>query len=106
MLALTDNAVAAVQRVLADAEDDIAGLRIAVESGGCSGNRYKLELEVEAEDGDEILEFAGVKVFVDSTSKPLLDGVQVDFVESIEGSGFVFDNPNAAQKCGCGKSFC
>lgn len=106
MLALTDNALEAVRRVLADADDDVTGLRIGVETGGCSGMRYKLELEVAAQDGDEVIDFSEFKLFVDATSQPLLAGVQVDFVESVEGSGFVFDNPNAANKCGCGKSFC
>ncbi|HVI51297.1 MAG TPA: iron-sulfur cluster assembly accessory protein [Candidatus Sulfotelmatobacter sp.] len=106
MLVLTDTAIEAVRRVMQEADDDISGLRIGVETGGCSGLRYKLELEVDAQDGDEVLDFTGFKLFIGSSSQTLLAGVEVDFVESVEGSGFVFDNPNAADKCGCGKSFC
>jgi iron-sulfur cluster assembly accessory protein len=54
---------------------------------------------------DAVVECGGVKVFVDPDSQPLLTGLRVDFVESLEGSGFSFDNPNAASKCSCGKSF-
>ncbi|PKU21898.1 HesB/IscA family protein [Telmatospirillum siberiense] len=106
MIALTDNAVDAVRRVLEDSEDGVAGLRISVETGGCSGYLYKLGLESEPLDGDAVVDFAGVKVFVDSDSWPLLDGAEVDFVEDVSGTGFVFNNPNAKAKCGCGKSFC
>jgi iron-sulfur cluster assembly protein len=106
MLALTDTAIEAVRRVMQDADEDITGLRIGVETGGCSGLRYKVELEVDAQEGDEVLDFTEFKLFIGASSQTLLAGVQVDFVENIEGSGFVFDNPNAANKCGCGKSFC
>ena len=104
MLALTESAVEAVRRVVAGA-DDVSGLRIMVESGGCSGWRYRLGLESEAYDGDRVYEFGDVKVYVDADSQPMLDGVQVDFVEDLAGSGFVFNNPNAAASCSCGKSF-
>jgi len=106
MIALTDSAVDAVRRVLQDADDVAAGLRIAVETGGCSGYRYKLGLEAEPLDGDAVVDFAGVKVFVDPDSWLLLDGAEMDFVSNVEGAGFVFTNPNAKATCGCGKSFC
>lgn len=54
---------------------------------------------------DAVVEAGGVKVFIDPDSQPLLSGMTIDFVESLEGSGFTFDNPNAGTKCGCGKSF-
>lgn len=106
MIALTDSAVDAVRRVLEDAEDVAAGLRISVETGGCSGYLYKLGLEAEPLDGDAVVDFAGVKVFVDPDSWLMLDGAEVDFVNDVSGAGFVFNNPNAKAKCGCGKSFC
>ena len=104
MIALTDSALDAVRRVLEDADDVAGGLRISVETGGCSGYRYKLELEAEPLDGDAVVDFSGVKVFVDSDSWPLLDGTEMDFVNDEDGAGFMFTNPNA--KCGCGKSSC
>lgn len=104
MLDLTESALNAVRKVLGG-DDGAAGLRIMVSAGGCSGFQYQMGLEAAPNEGDEVLEFDDVKVFVDASSQPLLDGVQVDFVESLTGSGFVFNNPNAQAKCGCGKSF-
>ncbi len=106
MIALTDNALDAVRRVLADAEEATAGLRIAVETGGCQGYRYRLELDDQPAADDAVVDCRGVKLFVDASSWPLLDGAEVDFVDGVEGAGFVFNNPNAKAKCGCGKSFC
>lgn len=105
MLALTDSAIAAVRKVIAE-EDQVRGLRIAVASGGCSGFRYMMGLEVEEQDGDTVLTFDDVSVFIDADSLPLLSGTQVDFVDDLSGSGFTFSNPNATKSCGCGKSFC
>ena len=106
MIALTDSAVDAVRRVLEDAEEVAAGLRISVETGGCSGYRYKIGLEAEPLEGDAVVDFSGVKVFIDPDSWLLLDGVEVDFVNEVSGAGFMFNNPNAQATCGCGKSFC
>ena len=105
MLTLTDNARAAVSRFIRGAENPEAGLRISVTGGGCSGMQYGMALEPEAKSNDVIVEFGDVKVFVDPMSAQLLAGVTVDFLDGMEGSGFKFDNPNAANSCGCGKSF-
>ncbi len=104
MVTLTQTAVATLEQVLAKSGPLAQGLRIAVTDGGCAGLKYQMGLEAEASDGDEVLEFGCVRVFVDPGSAPLLDGVVVDFVEGVEGSGFRFDNPKASS-CGCGKSF-
>jgi iron-sulfur cluster assembly protein len=106
MLALTDSALDAVRQVLAKITDEGTGLRIAVQTGGCSGYRYSLAIDSAVQDGDEVIEFPGVTVFIDADSWSLLDGAEVDFVESVSGAGFVFNNPNAKSSCGCGKSFC
>lgn len=105
MLTLTENAAKAVNNFIVAANKPVAGLRIQVEGGGCSGLKYAMRLEEQVDEGDEVVEFAGVKVLVDSASAPMLIGVTVDFVESMEGSGFKFENPNATGSCGCGKSF-
>ena len=105
MVTLTDSAVSAVQRFIQSAENNVTGLRIKVEGGGCSGMQYGMQLEQASNDGDEVYEFPGIKVYVDATSVPLLSGVTVDFVDGLEGSGFKFENPNASASCGCGKSF-
>jgi len=105
MLTLTDNAIQAVDRFIKSSETPDAGLRISVEGGGCSGFQYGLGLEAKVEDKDTVLEFGPVKVYVDEASAPLLEGVNVDFLDGLEGSGFKFENPNATKSCGCGNSF-
>lgn len=105
MVTLTDSAVKAVSRFIENSEKQVAGLRIKVDGGGCSGFQYALRLEDAISDGDTVYEISGVKMLVDETSGPLLEGVTVDFVDSMEGSGFKFENPNAKASCGCGKSF-
>ena len=106
MLTLTENATKAVNNFIVSANKPIAGLRIKVEGGGCSGLKYAMRLEEQADATDEVVDFHnGVRVLIDSTSAPMLIGVTVDYVESMEGSGFKFENPNATGGCGCGKSF-
>jgi iron-sulfur cluster assembly accessory protein len=105
MLTLTENAQAAVGRFIRGAEEPAAGLRISVTGGGCSGMQYGMTLEAEPRMDDVVVECGDVKVFIDSFSAPLLAGVTVDFLDGMEGSGFKFENPNAANSCGCGKSF-
>ena len=105
MLTLTDNAQRAVSRFMATNDAEVAGLRISVFNGGCSGLQYSMALEVAAGFGDVVLECGTVKVFVDPGSASYLNGVTVDFLDSVEGSGFKFENPNAQQSCSCGNSF-
>lgn len=105
MLTLTDNAINAVSKFIHSANKPILGLRISVEGGGCSGLKYNMRLEEHPSDGDHFVECSGVTVIVDGNSASMLTGVTVDFVESMEGSGFKFENPNASGSCGCGKSF-
>ena len=103
MLALTDRAVTAALRAMADAEEPAAGIRITAESGGCHGPSYGLELEDFADAEDKTLEFGGLKVFIAASVLAGLDGVSLDFVEDGEDAGFVFNNPNKRRSgCGCG----
>ena len=104
MVALTESAVAAVRQVILTAEEPVAGLRVTVASGGCAGLRYSLELDVEVLEGDAVFRFGEVTVLVGADSLAQLAGTEIDFVDSPEGGGFVFANPNAGQRCGCGKS--
>jgi iron-sulfur cluster assembly accessory protein len=106
MIHLTDTALAAVRGAITRSPKLALGLRIMVETGGCAGYKYMLGLEVEAQEGDALVEQDGVTLFVDEQSQAHVSGMTVDFVESLESSGFVFENPNATQQCGCGKSFC
>ena len=105
MINLTDNAVKAVSRFIAGTDSPVAGLRIQVTGGGCSGFQYQMKLEEAAADDDTVVDFGEIKVLVDAASAPMLEGVTVDFVESVQGAGFKFENPNAKAACGCGNSF-
>jgi iron-sulfur cluster assembly accessory protein len=105
MLNLTESAQTAVSRFITGAEEPVAGLRIEVKGGGCSGMQYSMALEKAAQADDTVVECGDIKIFVDPESLPLLDGVTVDFIDSMEGSGFKFVNPNATNTCGCGSSF-
>ena len=104
-LTLTDNATKAIHRFISGSETGASGLRIQVSDGGCSGLQYALKLEQAASTDDVVFESGGVKVFVDPASAPTIEGITIDFVESMEGSGFKFTNPNAKNPCSCGKSF-
>jgi iron-sulfur cluster assembly accessory protein len=98
-----------VKEIMAQQEPAPAGLRIGVVGGGCSGFSYSMIFE-EAGNGndlgmDKIYNFDGLKVFVDQTSLLYLDNTEVDYVETLEGAGFKFSNPNVKNTCGCGSSF-
>lgn len=105
MITMTDSAKAAVSRFMSSLNKPVAGLRIRVEGGGCSGMKYSLKLEETSEATDQLVDLDGITLLVDEVSAPLLSGVTMDFVESMEGSGFTFVNPNASASCSCGKSF-
>jgi len=105
-LILTDNAAGEVKKFI-EAENigTDGGLRVRVVPGGCSGFQYAMNIEEAAQATDEVVETAGFKVFVDMFSAQYLDGVQIDYVNSVMGSGFTFNNPNSTGGCGCGSSF-
>ena len=105
MVQLTETAVGKVKEILDTQEPKPAGLRIAVVGGGCSGFSYSMAFENSPGLLDKTYNFDGLKVFIDQASLLYLDGAEVDFVESLEGSGFKFNNPNVKSTCGCGSSF-
>lgn len=105
MITLTDSAVQAIARFIRRAEKPVAGLRIRVEGGGCSGLKYGLKLEEICTGDDLSVSCRGITLLIDEVSAPLLQGVTVDYVENMESSGFTFANPHARQSCTCGKSF-
>ena len=106
-LALTAGAAEQVRKVLASegAPAATAGLRVAVMPGGCSGFKYSLSIEDAPASDDLVVETEGVKLFVDSFSGQYLNGVTIDYMVTMQSSGFTFDNPNATGGCGCGSSF-
>ena len=81
------------------------GLRLGVLGGGCSGLSYQFKFDVKPRPTDQILNFEDVKVFIDPKSLVFLDGMTLDWKDSLIHSGFVFENPNAKKSCGCGTSF-
>ncbi|MFA6972622.1 MAG: iron-sulfur cluster assembly accessory protein [Gallionella sp.] len=105
MLNLTPNAISAVEKFIKGSATPVAGLRIAISGGGCSGFQYGMTLEENKSEDDVVVEYGAVRLLVDPLSAPLLEGVTVDFVDSLSGSGFKFENPNASSSCACGSSF-
>src|SRR5438876_7836039 len=104
-LQLTPKAVAKVKEILTQQTPTPLGLRVAVVGGGCSGFSYQMNFENQTNGVDKTYEFEGLKVFVDQASLMYLGGTKIDFIESLEGSGFKFENPNVKTTCGCGSSF-
>lgn len=106
-LAVTEVAAAEVMKFMQ--QENVApeqgGLRVSVQPGGCSGFKYGLLIEDQPADDDLVLEQAGFRVFVDPFSAQYLSGVTIDYVSSMQGSGFTFKNPNSTGGCGCGSSF-
>lgn len=104
MIEVTPQAAARV-RVLLNKNQCTGGMRLGVVGGGCSGMSYKFKLENAPKPTDQIFEHDGVKVFVDPKSFKYLDGMTLDYTESLMENAFVFINPNAKRHCSCGKSF-
>ena len=105
-LQLTATAVERIKETLA--KENLGaefGIRLAVTGGGCSGMSYAMNFESEARPDDRVLEFDGVRVFVDEASAPYLAGTTVDYVVGLHKEGFKFVNPKATRTCGCGESF-
>ena len=105
MLTLTPSARSAVEKFIKGSDTPVAGLRISISGGGCSGFQYGMRLEEAKADDDVEVPVGGVKLLIDPFSAPMLEGVTVDFVDSLNGSGFKFENPNATASCACGSSF-
>jgi len=102
---MTDGAIAQVKSIFEkEGKGSDYGLRLGVVGGGCSGLSYKIDFDTKNEK-DNVIEFDGVKVFIDLKSSIYLKGVVLDFKDGLNGKGFVFVNPNANNTCGCGESF-
>jgi iron-sulfur cluster assembly accessory protein len=104
-ITLTANAVAKVREIMAQQNPVPSGLRVGVVGGGCSGFSYSMSFENGAGMMDKTFDMDGLKVYVDATSVMYLNGCVVDYVETLEGAGFKFENPNVKSTCGCGSSF-
>ena len=106
MITISDKGAEKVHEFLAAQEADlgVAGLRVGVRGGGCSGFQYQLAFD-EQRDSDIVFESHGLKLLVDGPSLPYVDGSQIDYVDSLQGAGFQVNNPNVVAACGCGSSF-
>jgi len=105
-IALTERAANELKDLMLAEGKESAALRVWVAGGGCSGLSYGMAIDDgDAEDGDQVFEDKGLKIYVDSLSMNYIDGASVDFVDDPMGGGFKVDNPNAVASCGCGSSF-
>ena len=105
MIAISEAAAGKVKELLEEEGRNDIALRVAVQPGGCSGLRYQMFLDDQVSDADEQAEQFGVRVVVDRMSVPYLSAATIDFVDSLEASGFTIDNPVATGSCACGHSF-
>ena len=104
MLTITSMAEGKIRELMQE-EPDTIGLRVFVKGGGCHGYQYGMSFESKMSEDDTLIEKGDVRVIMDSQSAPLLTGTEIDYVESIQGSGFAIKNPQAKTTCGCGGSF-
>jgi len=106
-LNVTESAAGEIKKFISSEEGlpETAGLRVRVVPGGCSGFQYSLNIEENSREGDFILDEKGIRMFVDMFSAQYLNGVEIDYVTGVMGSGFTFKNPNSTGSCGCGSSF-
>ncbi len=103
MIEVTPSAVGKIRKMLT--ENDKKALRLGIVGGGCSGLSYKFKYDSDPRDTDTVIEIDGVKLFVDPKSYTYLDGMILDYEETVLEQAFRFKNPNAAKSCGCGRSF-
>ena len=104
-LNFTKTAIGKIKQILKHEKKENAILRISVLSGGCSGSVYNLEIINKLIKSDLNFKKSGINVAVDKKGIEKLDGIEIDFVDNLNESGFKFNNPNAEKSCGCGKSF-
>ncbi len=105
MITLTEIAAGKVKELLEQEGQTEVALRVAVQPGGCSGLRYAMYLDDQVSEKDEAVEQFGVRLVVDKMSSPYVSQATIDFVDSLEASGFTIDNPAAQSTCACGNSF-
>ncbi len=104
-LIFTDNAANKVKALLAEENNKNLNLRVFITGGGCAGFSYGFKFDENIQEDDTQVEKDGVKLLVDAMSIQYLDGSEIDYVQGLEGSRFVVNNPNAVTTCGCGSSF-
>jgi iron-sulfur cluster assembly protein len=105
LIDITPKALAEAKKLLVKHGKEDHGFRVGVRGGGCSGLTYVLDFDKEPRKGDQVMEFDGVRIFLDIKSQLFLAGTTLDYTESLMDTGFKFQNPNAKRSCSCGESF-
>jgi iron-sulfur cluster assembly protein len=105
MIEISEGAARKIRTLMAKQGINEGGLRVGVKGGGCSGFQYSLNFTSEVDDEDILVEVDGVKIVTDAFSASYLKGTELVYVDTLQGSGFKFNNPNAKRTCGCGSSF-
>ena len=105
MVKVSDSALHRVSELIASKGNTELKLRVYVQGGGCSGFQYGFQLDENAEEDDLMVKSGGVTVLVDPLSYQYLQGAEIDFLDDLQGTRFVVNNPNASTTCGCGSSF-
>ncbi len=102
---LTEIAASKLKELLEKMQKTDHGIRVSVVRGGCAGYMYNMDFAQTKQADDTVMEQHGIRLFIDNESLNMLKGMTVDYVETLQGAGFKFDNPNAKASCGCGKSY-
>jgi len=105
MIEITERASEKAKELIGKQEDKVEGLKLQVFPGGCSGYIYNFSFIKEAKKEDEVIKDKGIKFFIDKNSLKMIKGSKIDYLDTLQGAGFIVMNPNAAEKCHCGKSF-
>lgn len=105
VVVLTDAAIEKVRSMMAKEGKDGYALRVGVVTGGCAGLSYEMKFQKNPYDNDKTSEQNGLRIIVNEESAPFLQGIQIDYVDTLKESGFKYKNPNASSSCGCGTSF-
>ena len=104
ILTITDKAANQISKIIAEAKEEVIGVKVGVDKTGCSGYAYKLDYAKNV-DGCDLVETKGIKVFIEPTAIMFLIGSQMDYTTDKLSSRFTFINPNEKSTCGCGESF-
>lgn len=104
-IVITKKAAIKIKEFQTELKKENAALRISIMPGGCSGQSYAMDFDEKITEADEVIEEDGVKVVVSKEDMEFLKGAKIDYLETLQASGFRVDNPNAHNKCGCGQSF-
>ncbi len=106
LISVSEQASLKIKEMMAEEENpESLYLRVGVTHGGCTGFTYGMGLDDEKQEDDTVLEQHGIKILIDAQSAPYLNGLEIDYKESVMGGGFTLHNPNAIATCGCGQSF-